>query len=236
MKSAWSLACGFLGVAGLFSGSLMAEEPVVTFPSYVASARRSIVLIPKADKSSMNAMEVYVLASKLASEKLEGGNELKLPLPSGASEIKLLHGLEGAAKVEKGNVVYTGGIRLGQNQFSIAYTVPMNSKPFRFEPGRVASPHPIEIYFPKEGASAITVEGASKLEDEVLPADQAPQTFEHYVGHAGLPGAPSIVVVFRDQGGKPVHPGVIIAGGVCIALVLVFFLRSRSRRRGMAPS
>lgn len=235
MKSVFSLACGFLATAWIFSGTIMAEEPAVSFPSFVASARRSLVLLPK-DNKSFDAMEVYVLASKQALDKLEGNNVLKLPLPSGASGVKLVHGFDGAAKLEKENVVYTGGVRLGQNQFSLTYTVTMNSKPFRFEPGRVASPHPIEIFVPKGGVLAVTVEGASKLEDEVLPADKAPQTFEHYVGHAGLPGAPSLVVVFHAQGGKLIHPGLIIAGGLGIGLLLLFAFRARSRRRGMTLS
>jgi hypothetical protein len=235
MKPVFSLACGLLATAWVFSGTLLAEEPAASFPSFVASARRSLVLLPKDDKS-INVMEVYVLASKLALDKLEEGNALKFPLPSGANEVKLLHGLDTGAKLNKENVVYTGGVRLGQNQFSLAYTVTTGSKPFRFEPGRVASPHPVEIFVPKERVFAVTVEGASKLEDEVLPADKAPQTFEHYVGHAGLPGAPSLVVVFHAQGEKSIHPGLIIAGGVGIGLILLFALRARSRRRGMTLS
>jgi hypothetical protein len=236
MKSVFSLACGCLATACIFSGTLIAEEPAVTFPSFVASARRSLVLLPKDDKS-IDAMEVYVLASKLALDKLEGSNALKLPLPSGANGVKLLHGLDVGAKLEKENVVYTGGVRLGQNQFSLAYTVAMGSKPFRFEPGRVASPHPVEVFVPKGGVLAVTVEGASKLEDEVLPAaDKAPQAFEHYVGHAGLSGAPSLVVVFHKQGGKSIHPGLIIAGGIVIGLLLLLAFRARSRRRGMPLS
>jgi hypothetical protein len=235
MKPVFSLACGLLATAWVFSGTLLAEEPAASFPSFVASARRSLVLLPKDDKS-INVMEVYVIASKLALDKLEEGNALKFPLPSGANEVKLLHGLDAGAKLQKENVVYTGGIRLGQNQFSLAYAVTTGSKPFRFEPGRVASPHPVEIFVPKERAFAVTVEGASKLEDEVLPADKAPQTFEHYVGHAGLPGAPSLVVVFHAQGEKSIHPGLIIAGGVGIGLILLFTLRARSRRRGMTLS
>lgn len=214
----------------LLCGPVLAGEGQLAFPAFIASARRSLVIIPEGNHA-FNVMEVYILTSKRAFQTLGENNALRFPLHSKASDVRLVHGFSGTEKIGQELIVYSGKLNLGQNQFGLTYRISMDSAPYRFEPGRIASPHIIELFVPK-GAFPITVEGSERLKDEPLPTDTTPQVFEHYVGHAGLPGAPNLAVVFQVQEGAFIHPAWIIAGGLGVSLLLLLGYKALSKRRG----
>jgi hypothetical protein len=224
------LFLAFFSPVTLLSGSLLASDGSIAFPSFIASARRSLVIIPQGNHA-FNAMEVYILTSKSAFQALGEKNALSFPLPPKAKDLRLVHGFNGTEKIGQDSIVYSGKLNLGQNQFGLTYGITMDPTPYRFEPGRIASPHIIELFVPK-GAFPIKVEGSEKLKDEALPTETAPQVFEHYVGHAGLPGAPNLVVLFEVQEGAFIHPAWVIAGGLGISLLLLLGYKALSKRRG----
>lgn len=229
MKRKTFLSLAFLIPLFLLANPLLASQGPATFPSFIASARRSLVIIPQGNLA-FSAMEVYILTSKQAFPTLGEKNALRFPLPPKAKKVQLVHGFNGTEEIGTDYVLYSGKLNLGQNQFGLTYGITMDSTPYRFEPPRIASPHLIELFVPK-GAFSIKVEGSEKLKDEALPTETTPQVFEHYVGHAGLPGAPNLAIVFEGQESQFIHPAWIIAGGLGVSLLLLLGYKALFKRR-----
>ena len=206
------------------SEALCAEkQPIAKMPSFITSLKRHIIIASK-DQSNIQVMEVYVLFSRSDIENTAKDELINFPLPATALHPQNVQGFKKDVAYIKNNfIIHNGSIHTGQNLFGFSYVISIDNRPARFSPAKIYPPYPIDILISKDIFN-IEVMGGNRLPDETLSIEISTQSFEHYIGHVGLEGAPELVVIFKQEKLLPIGLVTLIISVFCVCMVVLFFI------------